>query len=122
MLGSIIPLSLSIIGIWWVPPLKNLYKLIYYTLIALILMISYTSVNLPYATLINEITQNKAKINNLSSVRFTGSMLGGLSGLILSAFILNKTNSLNKKEQKESYFLLGRIIAILTFILTLFLQ
>ncbi len=119
MLASIIPLSLSITGIWWVPPFNKFYKLIYYTVIALILMISYTSVNLPYAMLMGEITQNKNIINNLSSSRFTGSMLGGLTGLIVTASILNNKNNQDKKSQKDSYFLLGRIIAILTIILTL---
>ena len=54
---------------------------------AVLLMTAYTSVNLPYAALSTELTPDTAIRTRLNAARFTGSILAGLSGLIVASVV-----------------------------------
>ena len=88
MLSAALPLGISLAAMWWVPPGDVLQRMGYYVLMAILLMTAYTSVNLPYAALSTELTPSTAIRTRLNAARFTGSILAGLSGLIVASVVL----------------------------------
>ena len=84
ILFASIPLGASLAAMWWVPPLTEFNKTLYYLFMAILLMTAYTSVNLPYAALATEITTNTDVRTKLNASRFTGSILASLTGLLFA--------------------------------------
>ncbi len=113
MIGAATPLGLSLAAIWWVPEGDITTRTIYYVVIAIVLMTAYTSVNLPYAALSTEITEETSIRTRLNAARFTGSILAGLSGLAIAALLLSSGRT------NESYFLMGRITGTIATVTTL---
>ena len=108
MIGGAVPLGISLAAIWWIPPGTTSEKTLYYIAITILLMTAYTSVNLPFAALSTELTENTSIRTRLNAARFTGSILAGLSGLIVAAWLLSSGN--------DGYVSMGRITgAIATF-------
>ena len=101
MIGGALPLGISLAAIWWVPPGSTYEKTIYYIAITILLMTAYTSVNLPFAALSTELTNETSVRTRLNAARFTGSILAGLSGLIVAAGLLSSGN--------DGYVLMGKI-------------
>ncbi len=101
MIGGSLPLGISLAAIWWVPPGSTYEKTIYYIAITILLMTAYTSVNLPFAALSTELTNDTSIRTRLNAARFTGSILAGLSGLIVAAGLLSSGN--------DGYVLMGKI-------------
>ena len=101
MIGGSLPLGISLAAIWWVPPGSTYEKTIYYIAITILLMTAYTSVNLPFAALSTELTNETSVRTRLNAARFTGSILAGLSGLIVAAGLLSSGN--------DGYVLMGKI-------------
>ena len=87
-------------------------KTAYYVVVAILLMTAYTSVNLPFAALSTEITQETSIRTRLNAARFTGSILAGLSGLILAAGFLSSTNIAGINQLKESYLSVGKVTGL----------
>jgi len=113
MIGAAAPLGISLSAIWWIPPGDITTKTIYYIGIAILLMTAYTSVNLPYAALSTEITEETSIRTRLNAARFTGSILAGLSGLAVAALLLSDGNN------NENYFLMGKITGTIATLTTL---
>ena len=90
MITCSVPLGFSLAYIWWVPSGSMSQKTIYYIIISILLMTAYTGVNLPFAALSTELSEETATRTRLNAARFTGSILAGLSGLIIAANILSK--------------------------------
>jgi GPH family glycoside/pentoside/hexuronide:cation symporter len=67
-------------------------------------MTAYTSINLPFAALSTEISQKTAIRTRLNAARFTGSIIAGLTGLIIAGIVLGSEGSANNE-----YFLMGKI-------------
>tara|TARA_Y100001933_G_C18997293_1_gene562996 strand:+ start:149 stop:1486 length:1338 start_codon:yes stop_codon:yes gene_type:complete len=111
MLTASVPLGLSLAAIWWVPSGTITQKTTYYVFISILLMTAYTSVNLPFAALSTELTENISIRTRLNAARFTGSILAGLSGLIIAANILSKN--------EFGYFTMGKISGIIAALATL---
>ena len=111
MIGAAVPLGMSLAAIWWVPPGDITQKTIYYIVIAILLMTAYTSVNLPFSALSTEITENTAIRTRLNAARFTGSILAGLSGLIIAAKMLG--------SRDDGYQLMGQITGTIAILCTL---
>ncbi len=111
MFGAATPLGISLAAIWWVPPGDITQKTFYYIGITLLLMTAYTGVNLPFAALSTELTEQTSIRTRLNAARFTGSILAGLSGLIIAAKLLSTSD--------EGYWLMGRITGSLATIATL---
>ncbi len=89
MLGAAMPLGISLAAMWWVPPGSIFQKTTYYILMAILLMTSYTSVNLPYAALSTELTESTELRTRLNAARFTGSIVAGFTGLVVAAHLLS---------------------------------
>ena len=101
MLAASVPLGFTLAAIWWVPSGTLVQRTIYYILISILLMTAYTSVNLPFAALSTELSEKISIRTRLNAARFTGSILAGLSGLIIAANILSKN--------EFGYFEMGKI-------------
>ncbi len=101
MIGAATPLGISLAAIWWVPPGNIITKTIYYVFVTILLMTAYTSVNLPFAALSTEITEDTSIRTRLNAARFTGSILAGLTGLIVAASLIS--------SEQNGYLIMGRI-------------
>ncbi len=112
MLGGSIPLGISLGAMWWVPPGGIGQKTAYYIVMAILLMTAYTSVNLPYAALSTELTEDTAIRTRLNAARFTGSILAGFSGLVVAAGLLSNGDS--------GFIAMGRSTGSIAAIATLF--
>ncbi len=105
MLLASVPLGFSLAAIWWVPSGTLAQKTAYYVIISILLMTAYTSVNLPFAALSTELSEKISIRTRLNAARFTGSILAGLSGLIIAANILSRNDS--------GYLIMGKISGII---------
>jgi len=111
MIGAAVPLGITLASIWWVPPGDTSQKTTYYILMAVLLMTAYTCVNLPFAALSTELTEETSIRTRLNAARFTGSIMAGLSGLIIAARLLSEGNN--------DYLLMGRITGLIATLATL---
>ncbi len=111
MIGSAIPLGISLSAIWWVPPGGITQKTTYYILISILLMTAYTGVNLPFAALSTELTEKITLRTRLNAARFTGSILAGFTGLVVAAKLLSEGNG--------GYITMGRVTGTIAALATL---
>ena len=114
MLVAALPLGLSLAAIWWIPSGPVINKTIYYALISILVMTAYTSINLPFAALSTEISEQTSIRTRLNAARFTGSIIAGLTGLIIAGVVLNSEGLANNE-----YFLMGKISGFIAVITTL---
>ena len=112
MLIGATPLGISLAAVWWIPPGETFEKTLYYIGITILLMTAYTSVNLPFAALSTELTNETSIRTRLNAARFTGSILAGLSGLIVAAGFLSAGNA--------GYVAMGRVTGSIATVTTLF--
>lgn len=111
MLGAALPLGISLAAMWWVPEGDDLQRTLYYIVMAILLMTAYTSVNLPYAALSTELTGDTAIRTRLNAARFTGSIVAGLSGLVVASLVLS--------DGADGYLRMGRITGTIASVATL---
>ncbi|WP_186538512.1 MFS transporter [Synechococcus sp. BIOS-E4-1] len=111
MLGAALPLGIALAAMWWVPEGNTLQRTAYYVVMAILLMSAYSSVNLPYAALSTELTTSTAIRTRLNAARFTGSILAGLSGLIVASIVLT--------DGADGYLRMGRITGTIAALATL---
>ncbi|WP_320664013.1 MFS transporter [Prochlorococcus sp. MIT 1223] len=111
MIAGATPLGLSLAAVWWIPHGNTSEKTLYYVGITILLMTAYTSVNLPFSALSTELTEETNIRTRLNAARFTGSILAGLSGLIVAAWLLSSGNG--------GYVLMGRITGSIATLTTL---
>ena len=111
ILGAALPLGISLAAMWWVPEGTTLQRTFYYVVMAILLMTAYTSVNLPYAALSTELTSDTAIRTRLNAARFTGSIVAGLSGLIVASLVLT--------DGADGYLRMGRITGTIASLATL---
>jgi glycoside/pentoside/hexuronide:cation symporter, GPH family len=91
LLIAAIPFGLAFFLQWIVPPLNETGLFWYYLIVAILLDTAFTAVNVPYAALTAELTQDYDERTRLSSVRMGFSILGGVlaaffHGIIVSRF------------------------------------
>jgi glycoside/pentoside/hexuronide:cation symporter, GPH family len=88
MIGSAVPLGVSMALMWWFPPGGELLRFGWFVLISVLFMAGYTGVNLPYCALATELTEDTNLRTRLNAARFTGSILSSLVGLLLGALLV----------------------------------
>jgi GPH family glycoside/pentoside/hexuronide:cation symporter len=91
LLVAAIPFAVFFFMQWLVPPISDAGKFWYYLVVAVFLDFAFTAVNVPYAALTAELTQDYDERTRLSSVRLSFSIVGGVlaaffHGIIVSAF------------------------------------
>jgi GPH family glycoside/pentoside/hexuronide:cation symporter len=91
LLIAAIPFAVMFFLQWVVPPFGESGKFVYYLVVAILLDFAFTAVNVPYAALTAELTQDYDERTRLSSVRMSFSIVGGVlaaffHGIIVSQF------------------------------------
>ncbi len=119
MIVAAIPLGISLAAMWWVPIGSITEKTTYYIAISILLMTAYTSVNLPFSALSTEISKETSIRTRLNAARFTGSIIAGLSGLIVAAGFLSSSKIIDINQLKDGYFSVGKVTGIIASSLTL---
>lgn len=92
LLYGAIPLGIFVAASWWTPPGGIWIKFAVLVVIASCTQIAYTCVNLPYSALAAELTPDINLRTRLNAARFTGSILAGLSGVVIAAMVGVKVN------------------------------
>ena len=112
MLFGSIPFGISFALMWVVPNVESAtLKFIYYVVVSIIFFTSYTAVNLPYAALTPELTQDYDERTSLNSFRLSFSLGGAVFGLMLGLIISNWV-----KDAQWQYIVIGitgAIVAVL---------
>jgi GPH family glycoside/pentoside/hexuronide:cation symporter len=108
LLIAAIPFGLAFFLQWIVPPLSEAAKFWYYLVIALLLDTAFTAVNVPYAALTAELTDDYDERTRLSSVRMSFSILGG----VLAAFFHGIVVSLFPQDPRLGYAISAAIWAV----------
>ena len=110
MVFGAIPFGVLFCLQWIVPSTNQSFLFWYYVVIAVLFNIAYTVVNLPYAALTPELTQDFDERTSLNSFRFAFS----IGGSILSLVIVKLIFSLFQDNPIQKYFLVGLVCAIIS--------
>lgn len=78
LLFGAVPFGLAFFLLWLVPPLGPAGKFAYYLLIAVLLDTAFTAVNVPYAAMTAELSDDYDERTSLNAFRFSFSILGGV--------------------------------------------
>lgn len=120
MLYTAVPLGVSFFLLWLVPSVGENLLFAYYVLAALLFNTFYTTVNLPYAALTAELTDDYHERTALTGFRFTFSISGSILSLVIAlAVFKGLSNRSDSCQESLPYTTLGAIIAILCVIATL---
>ncbi|NEQ35417.1 MAG: MFS transporter [Okeania sp. SIO3I5] len=112
MVFGAIPLGILFFLLWIIPSTNQSFLFWYYVVIAVLFSIAYTVVNLPYAALTPELTQDYNERTSLNSFRFAFSIGGSIFSLVIAQLIF----SIFKDNPTQQYLVLGIVcgtIAIL---------
>lgn len=90
LLIAAVPFGLAFFLQWIVPPLSETGLFWYYLLVAVLLDTAFTAINVPYAALTAELTQDYDERTRLSSVRMSFSILGGVLAAFFHAMIVDQ--------------------------------
>lgn len=108
LLIAAVPFGLAFFLHWVVPPLSEGGLFWYYLIVALLLDTFFTAVNVPYAALTAELTQDYDERTRLSSVRMSFSILGG----VLAAFLHGIIVSMFPENERLGYMISAAIWAV----------
>jgi glycoside/pentoside/hexuronide:cation symporter, GPH family len=104
-----IPLSLTFIMLWWVPPWQNPLALAaYYTIAYILFDTAFTLVTVPYSALTAELTEDYDERTGLTGFRMATSMAGGLIAAVVVPLLAGLF-----PEPRTGYFLAAVIFGIL---------
>jgi GPH family glycoside/pentoside/hexuronide:cation symporter len=109
MLCSAPLLGISFFLLWWVPPLDNWLKFVYYLAIALLFQTAASAFVIPYGALVTDLTDNHHEHIRLNGMRFGFSLAGSIGSIVLAQWLTYSIFS-----PRERLFKLGLICAILT--------
>ena len=109
MVFGAIPFGVLFCLQWIVPSTNQSFLFWYYVVIAVLFNIAYTVVNLPYAALTPELTQDFDERTSLNSFRFAFSIGGSILSLVIAQLIF----SIFKDNPIQQYLVLGIVCAII---------
>ena len=89
LLVGAIPFGLAFFLHWIVPPLDETGKFFYYLVVAFLLDMAFTVVNVAYTSLTPSLTEDYDERTNLNSYRFSFSILGSVIAATLHLVIVN---------------------------------
>ncbi|MEN9228408.1 MAG: MFS transporter [Gloeomargarita sp. HHBFW_bins_205] len=114
MMWGAVPLGVSFLGLWWVPPWTDPWpKFLYYVVVGIAIHTFYTAVNLPYTALTAELTQDYDERTSLNSFRFGLSIAGSLCALTLALVIFQALVELPSQGRYQVLGTLGAVVAVL---------
>jgi GPH family glycoside/pentoside/hexuronide:cation symporter len=109
LVAGAIPFGLFFFLLWYVPPLSDTGKFIYYIVISILLDTFYTIINVPYTALTPELTHDYDERTSLNSYRFAFSVGGALLSAFLHPIIVE-----NAPDIRTGYLISGLIWAIVS--------
>ncbi|MGD1715555.1 MFS transporter [Dapis sp. BLCC M172] len=109
MVFGAIPFGILFFLQWIVPTTNQSVLFWYYVVIAVLFNLAYTIVNLPYAALTPELTQDYNERTSLNSFRFAFSIGGSILSLVIAQLIF----SIFKDNPIQQYLVLGIVCAII---------
>jgi GPH family glycoside/pentoside/hexuronide:cation symporter len=109
LVAGAIPFGLFFFLLWYVPPLSDMGKFIYYIVISILLDTFYTIINVPYTALTPELTHDYDERTSLNSYRFAFSVGGALLSAFLHPIIVEKAPDI-----RTGYLISGLIWAIVS--------
>lgn len=120
LLFGAIPFGLAWVLQWLVPDLSPTGLFWYYLVVALLLDTGFTAVNVPYAALTPELTQDYDERTSLNSYRFSFSILGGLAALAVHGILIESFPSVTQGYAISAAVMGGVIILsnLITFAFT----
>ncbi len=95
LIGSI-PFAIAYFLQFFVPDLSGISLFVYYVLIAILLDVGFTAVNLPYSALTAELSEDSDERTDLNMYRFSFSVLGGLIAAVVYNVLVNQVFEANK--------------------------
>jgi GPH family glycoside/pentoside/hexuronide:cation symporter len=113
ILWGALPLGVTLVAMWWVPPGGDWQKFTVLVAIQLVAMALYTCVNLPYSALAAELTTSTSLRTRLNTARFTGSITAGLVGIVLGGLLLRD------HSDASSYLRVGPLSGVIITVSTL---
>ncbi len=111
LFGSI-PFALAYVLHFLVPDIGPNAKFFYYIIVGILLDASFTAVNVPYAALTPELSQNNQDRTELNMYRFSFSVLGGLVAAVLYNIIVNQVAATPESGNLIQGLLIGAVIII----------
>lgn len=109
MFGAI-PMGILFMALWFVPPLSEAGKFVYYLGIYILFNTAYTVVSVPYGALMAQMTQNYNERTVLSSFRVGFSFIGSLLAAAGIPFIVDILFA--SKPVDTSYLYMGILFGI----------
>ncbi len=93
LLFGAVPFGLVFFMQWVVPPFNETGLFFYYLLMAILLKVAYTVVNVPYTALTPEIAQDYDERTSLTGYRFAFSIAGGLLAVLAYPTVVSMLGS-----------------------------
>ncbi|MEO0562344.1 MAG: MFS transporter [Chloroflexota bacterium] len=107
LLFGAVPFGLAFMAQWWVPPVGQTGLFAYYLVVAILLKLAFTIINVPYTALTPEIAQDYDERTSLTSYRFAFSIASGLLAVISYPAIVGALG-----ETQTSYLISGGVLAL----------
>jgi len=120
LLFGAVPFGLAWLLQWLVPDLSSSGLFWYYLLVALLLDTGFTAVNVPYAALTPELSDDYDERTSLNAYRFSFSILGGLAALVAHGVIIGGASSTLTGYAISGIIMAGIIVLsnVITFLFT----
>lgn len=109
LLFGAVPFGLFFFLLWYVPPISDTGKFVYYVVISILLDTVYTIINVPYTALTPELTHDYDERTSLNSYRFAFSVGGALASAVLHPIIVDAASDI-----RTGYLISGLIWAIVS--------
>lgn len=115
LLYGAVPLSVSFVALWWVPPMLNDDWLVVYYLVGLLIFEATSSIaKIPHNCMVAELAADYDDVTSLSQYRYFAAVAAGMAASMLQSIFLDWSDN-----EKEAY-LLSSLPWALVSVLTLF--
>ncbi|KYQ99852.1 hypothetical protein DLAC_03805 [Tieghemostelium lacteum] len=113
ILFGCLPLAIFYTALWYVPPFSNVWKVVYYQVVVVLLSVTYTCVAIPYSAMNAEITDDYDERTSLAGIRMISLMIGGLissfvHSILIKVFSSDQNNHVTYDYEK-GYLLSGGV-------------
>jgi glycoside/pentoside/hexuronide:cation symporter, GPH family len=113
MLGGVVPMALSALLLWTVPPFDTQAAIFgYYVVLSLFAFAAFTAVQLPYTALAAELSDDYDERTTLISTKAAFSIGGGIVALVMAQVVFAQV-----VDPKRQYFILGMLSASLAIVM-----
>ena len=120
LIGAI-PFAIAYFLQFYVPELGETSKFIYYVIIAIFLDLGFSAVNVPYAALTPELSEDPKERTDLNMYRFSFSVIGGLLAAIIYNVLVNQVFADNQIQGNiVQGIIIGAIILLSHFVVVAF--